>query len=152
MYLIFRAVTNITIIAGGSSPVAKPTSTTIYVVTVSSGFGCKAKDDVIINVLCDQSQLFIPNTFSPNGDGDGDNDVFYPRGTGLKNIRSFRIYNRWGQLVYERQNIMLNDAASAWDGTQKGNQLSPDVFVYVVEGICDGGEVMIWKGDISLIR
>ena len=92
----------------------------------------------------------MPNLFTPNGDGN--NDVFYPRGEGLKGIRSFRIYNRWGQLVYERQNIMLNDVNAAWDGKHNGSVLNPDVFVYVVEGICDGGEVMIWKGDISLIR
>lgn len=133
-----------------SSPVAKPTASTTYTVIVLSDFGCTAKDEVTINVLCDQSQLFIPNTFSPNGDGD--NDVFYPRGEGLKGIRSFRIYNRWGQLVYERQNIMLNDVNAAWDGKHNGSVLNPDVFVYVVEGICDGGEIMIWKGDISLIR
>jgi gliding motility-associated-like protein len=107
-------------------------------------------DEVVINVLCDQSQLFIPNTFSPNGDGE--NDVFYPRGIGLKNIKSFRIYSRWGELVYERKNILLNEASSAWDGTFKGNLLNPDVFVYVVEAVCDGGELMTWKGDVSLIR
>lgn len=133
-----------------SSPVAKPTATTTYIVEVSSDFGCKAWDSVIIKVLCDQSQLFIPNTFSPNGDGN--NDVFYPRGIGLQSIRSFRIYNRWGEMVYERQSIQLNDATSAWDGSYKGNTLTPDVYVYVVEGICDGGEVMIWKGDVTLIR
>src|SRR5690606_20773637 len=79
-----------------SSPIAKPTATTTYVVVVSSDFGCRAADSVTIHVLCDQSQLFIPNTFSPNGDGN--NDVFYPRGIGLQSIRSFRIYNRWGEM------------------------------------------------------
>lgn len=133
-----------------SSPIARPTATTTYIIEVASDFGCKAWDSVTIKVLCDQSQLFIPNTFSPNGDGN--NDVFYPRGIGLQSIRSFRIYNRWGELVYERESIQLNDAASAWDGTFKGNALTPDVYVYVVEGVCDGGETMIWKGDVTLIR
>ena len=133
-----------------SSPIASPYGTTTYTVTVATDFGCKAKDDVTIFVLCDEGQLFIPNTFSPNGDGD--NDVFYPRGIGLRSIRSFRVYNRWGELVYERQGIQLNDAVTAWDGTYKGNKLSPDVFVYVLEGVCEGGEIMTWKGDISLVR
>lgn len=133
-----------------SSPTANPTATTVYTVTVSSSFGCIAKDEVTVNVLCDQSQVFIPNTFSPNGDGE--NDVFYPRGVGLRIIESFRVYNRWGEIIFERKNIQLNDAAAAWDGTYKGKTLSPDVFVYVVEGLCDGGDRMIWKGDINLIR
>jgi gliding motility-associated-like protein len=133
-----------------SSPSAQPDATTAYSVIVFSSFGCSAKDEVIVNVLCDQSQLFIPNTFSPNGDGE--NDVFYPRGVGLNVVESFRIYNRWGELIFERRNIQLNDAAVAWDGTYKGKTLNPDVFVYVVEGLCNGGNHLVWKGDISLIR
>ncbi|HTN45157.1 MAG TPA: PKD domain-containing protein [Flavipsychrobacter sp.] len=133
-----------------SSPVASPFATTNYVVTVTSKYGCVAKDMVTIHVLCDQSQLFIPNTFSPNGDGE--NDVFYPRGKGLSSITAFRVYNRWGEMVFERKNIQLNDEGSAWNGTYKGVQLDPDVFVYVVEGICASGENMTWKGDINLVR
>lgn len=133
-----------------SSTQASPTATTTYTVQVTSHFGCIAKDDITVNVLCNQSQLFIPNTFSPNGDGE--NDVFYPRGIGLKNIRSFRIYNRWGEMIFERKNIQLNDAQNGWNGSYKGSVLSPDVFVYVLEGECSGGDNMIWRGDISLIR
>ncbi len=113
-------------------------------------FGCKAYDSVTVNVLCDQSQLFIPNTFSPNGDGQ--NDVFYPRGLGLKTISSFRIYNRWGELLFEKRGIQLNDRNNGWDGTFRGNLLNPDVFVYIIDGICDSDAPMSWKGDITLIR
>lgn len=133
-----------------SSPVARPMATTNYVVQVRSDWGCVASDTVTIHVLCDQSQLFIPNTFSPNGDGE--NEVFYPRGVGLREVTSFRVFNRWGELMFERKGILLNDAKSGWDGTYKGNALSPDVFVYVLEGICEEGGKMIWKGDINLIR
>jgi len=133
-----------------SSPIASPTVTTTYVITVRSGYGCIASDTVVIHVLCDQSQLFIPNTFSPNGDGD--NDIFYPRGVGLREVRSFRVFNRWGEMVFERKGILLNDAANGWDGTYKGKTLSPDVYVYVLDGICEEGGQMIWKGDINLLR
>src|SRR5690606_41877454 len=133
-----------------SSPLASPTATTVYTITVTSAKGCRASDDVMVQVLCDESQVFIPNTFSPNGDGE--NDVFYPRVLGLQNIRSVRIYNRWGELVYERKGIQLNDASLGWDGSYKGNQLNPDVFMYIMEGQCEGGEMMNWKGDVSLIR
>jgi len=131
-------------------PSASPSKTTEYTVTVYTDFGCVDSDKVTVKVLCDESQLFIPNTFTPNGDGQ--NDVFYPRGTGLEKVRSFRVYNRWGEVVFERTGMPLNDAAYAWDGTYKGNVLPPDVFIYVVEAACESGEIMTIKGDVTLIR
>lgn len=131
-------------------PTASPNKTTEYTITVYTDFGCVDSDKVTVKVLCDESQLFIPNTFTPNGDGQ--NDVFYPRGTGLDKVRSFRVYNRWGEVVFERSGMPLNDAAYAWDGTYKGNVLPPDVFVYVVEATCEGGEIMTIKGDVTLVR
>lgn len=131
-------------------PTARPFSTTDYLVIAYSSRGCRDSDIVRVNVLCDQSQLFVPNTFTPNGDGQ--NDVFYPRGEGIREIRSFRIYNRWGEVLFERNNIPLNDRLAAWDGTYKGNILNPDTYVYVIEGICESGESISWKGDITLIR
>jgi gliding motility-associated-like protein len=133
-----------------SNPIASPKQTTAYTVLVTSNHGCKSTDVVIVHVLCDKSQLFIPNSFSPNADGQ--NDVFYPRGEGLKTVSSLRVYNRWGEIVFEKTNIDLNDASAGWDGTYKGAQLSPDVFVYVIDGMCEGGEPISWKGDVTLIR
>lgn len=129
---------------------ASPMKTTDYVVKVYTDHGCVDSDIVRITVLCDKSQLFIPNTFTPNGDGQ--NDVFYPRGSGLDKIRSFRIYNRWGEMVYERNGITINDANVGWDGTFKGQVLPPDVFVYVVEAICEDGQTISWKGDVTIVR
>jgi len=123
---------------------------TIYTVSATSDFGCQDSANVTIIVVCDQSQVFMPNTFTPNGDGQ--NDIFYPRGKGLRIIRSFRIYNRWGQLMFDKENINTNQKQNGWDGTFKGVPLSSDVFVYIVDAICDTGEPMSWKGDISLIH
>ena len=133
-----------------SNPYANPMSTTTYTVLARSNYGCKNTDVVTVRVLCDESQLFVPNLFSPNGDGQ--NDVFYPRGEGLSSITSFRVYNRWGEVIFERKGILLNDQTAGWDGTAKGKELSPDVFVYVIDGICTTGEPISWKGDITLIR
>ncbi|HRO41613.1 MAG TPA: PKD domain-containing protein [Flavipsychrobacter sp.] len=133
-----------------SNPYANPQSTTMYKVVAMSLYGCKAYDTVIVRVLCDESQLFIPNTFSPNNDGQ--NDIFYPRGVGLKSIRSFRIYNRWGELLFEKRGIQLNDRTNGWDGTYRGSLQNPDVFVYAIDGECENGEPISWKGDISLLR
>lgn len=133
-----------------AAPTAKPSRTTTYVVTVYSDFNCVDSDNVTVTVLCDQSQLFMPNTFTPNGDGQ--NDIFYPRGTGLDKVKSFRVYNRWGEMVFERTGIPLNDQQYGWDGTFKGAILPPDAFVYVIEAFCDNGEIMIIKGDVTILR
>ena len=132
------------------NPVASMSVTTTYVVDVTSPHNCLASDSVTIHLYCNTSQVFIPNSFTPNGDGE--NDVFYPRGTGISAIKSFRIYNRWGELLFERDNIQINDAANAWDGTFAGGTPRPDVYVYVVDAICETGEPVFIKGDVTIIR
>ena len=133
-----------------SNPVASMSVTTTYVVDVASIHDCKNSDSVTIHLYCNTSQVFIPNSFTPNGDGQ--NDVFYPRGTGISNIKSFRIYNRWGELLFERTNIAMNDETNAWDGTFGGGTPRPDVYVYVVDAICETGEPIFIKGDVTIIR
>jgi gliding motility-associated-like protein len=133
-----------------SNPTASPKVTTMYKVIAATEYGCKSYDTVTVRIVCDKSQLFIPNTFTPNNDGE--NDIFYPRGAGIKSISSFRVYNRWGELVFEKRGTQLNDPSGGWDGTYKGQLLNPDVFVWVIEGICDTGDPVNTKGDINLIR
>lgn len=128
----------------------KPKQTTQYRVEVSNAGGCTASDLLDVVVLCNGANVFIPNTFSPNGDGA--NEHFYPRGTGLFRIKTARIFNRWGELVFEKYNMNANEAGGGWDGTYKGQKLASDVFVYMFEIICDNDAVLLYKGDIALIR
>jgi gliding motility-associated-like protein len=132
------------------NPKANPGQTTKYTVTAKNAAGCMSQDQVTVFVTCDKGNLFIPNTFSPNGDGS--NDKFYPRGTGIGIIRSFRVFNRWGELVYEKVNFNANDATAGWDGTYKGQKLSPDVFVYTCEVVCSNNNILFFKGDVTLIQ
>ncbi|WP_159455977.1 PKD domain-containing protein [Chitinophaga eiseniae] len=132
------------------TPVATLKSSVTYHVSVMNRYGCIAGDDVHITTLCNGANIFIPNTFSPNGDGV--NDVFYIRGRGLQSIRIFRIYNRWGQVMFERASLSTDDASTGWDGRFKGVLLNPDVFIYYAEVVCDNGESTILKGNITLIR
>ncbi|NCX96570.1 MAG: gliding motility-associated C-terminal domain-containing protein [Chitinophagia bacterium] len=125
-------------------------TTTTYTLSAISDFGCKNSDDVTIAMYCDNKQIFIPNTFTPNGDGE--NDVFYPRGIGVDKVKAFRIYNRWGQLVFERQNFEINSTSNAWDGTYGGAPPKPDVYVYLLEADCDTGEPLFLKGDVTIIK
>lgn len=132
------------------SPTAAPRQTTRYVVLAQNAGGCVATDNVTISVICNNGNVFIPNTFSPNNDGS--NDRFYPRGSGISMIRSLRVFNRWGELVFERRNFNANDASAGWDGTYKGQPLTPDVFVYTCEVVCMNNEVLPFTGDITLIK
>ena len=133
-----------------ADPLASMHSTTTYTVTVTSDFGCKASDTVTIYLHCDETQIFIPNSFTPNGDAQ--NDVFYPRGKGISSIKAFRIYNRWGELLFERTNIAINDISNAWDGSYNGGLPRPDVYVYLIDAQCDTGEPIFLKGDVTIIK
>ena len=131
-------------------PNAHPYYTRTYYATGYNEYGCSAEDSVTVHVRCNGSLVYIPNTFSPNGDGV--NEYFYPRGEGIERMSAIRVYNRWGELVFERSNVLLNDAGSGWDGTYKGKALAPDVYMYVMQSRCETGEPVQWKGDITLIR
>jgi gliding motility-associated-like protein len=88
--------------------------------------------------------------FTPNADGE--NDFFYPHGKGVTQVTRFRIYDRWGELLYERTNMPINDRSYGWNGTYKNQILKPDVYVYIIDATCTNGEPLQIKGDISLVR
>jgi gliding motility-associated-like protein len=131
-------------------PVATPKQTTTYHVTATNNFGCSSVDDITIKMVCEAGVSWLPNTFTPNNDGQ--NDIFYIRGKGVKSVKSFRIFNRWGQVVFERTNFNIEDASQGWDGTFKGVPVNPDVFVYIAEMICDSNEEFTLKGNVMLLR
>lgn len=112
--------------------------------------GCPVFDEVVIEPVCLASELFVPNTFSPNGDGK--NDRFYPMGQGVSGIRFMRIFNRWGELVFEKTNFNANDPAAGWDGTYKGRLLTPDVYVYIIGILCHDNKQVDLKGNVTLLR
>lgn len=94
--------------------------------------------------------VFIPNSFTPNNDGV--NDIFYIRGAGVKIVKHFMIFNRWGELLFEKDNFMVDDKRMGWDGTYKGKALPTGVFVYTAQLVCDNDEVFQMKGTITIIR
>jgi gliding motility-associated-like protein len=130
-------------------PEASPKFNTTYTVNVTDSNGCRNSASVDIIVICKNANVFVPNTFSPNGDGS--NDVFYPRGHGINRVKSLRIYNRWGEMVFDKNDFPINDPSSGWDGTYKGRKPVADVYVYQVEIYCDNGDIIHFDGNISLI-
>lgn len=132
-------------------PIARTTGQkTTYVATVTTEYGCIAQDNITIETGCDGSVLTMPNTFTPNGDGL--NDRFWPITRGTLEVERMSIYSRWGEKIFEATNFLSNDANYGWDGTYKNAQLSPDVYVYIIELSCASGQMIRIKGDISLIR
>ena len=120
--------------------------TTIYTLTVTDGI-CAKIDTVLITTfqfICGDPYLYIPNAFSPNGDGE--NEILYVRGALVEEM-VFRIYDRWGEMVFESF-----DRTDGWDGTFRGKALDPDVYDYYLDVTCVGGDEAIVKGNITLLR
>jgi len=132
------------------APVAKPTSTTRYSLTATNDGGCATTDSIHIQVICNGANFFVPNTFSPNGDGV--NDHFVVNGVGLNVIPSITIYNRWGQIVFQKSNFPANSPADAWDGTFNGQPAPSDVYVYTIQILCDNNTLIPYHGNVTLIR
>jgi len=109
--------------------------------------GCTVYDTITINLAdlqCDFPFVFVPNAFTPNHDNE--NDVLYVRGGIVKEIL-FRIYNRWGEKVFESTSL-----DNGWDGTFKGELLPPDVYDYYLLVECVGGLKNQLQGNVTLIR
>lgn len=132
------------------TPLAKPMQNTTYRAEVINQGGCVARDNISLFVFCNNANIFMPNTFSPNGSGQ--NDVFYPRGRGLYTIKNFRIFNRWGEMIFERVGFQANDVSMGWDGKHKGRPAPSDVYVYTIEVICTTGQTMLYAGNVMLLR
>jgi len=130
--------------------IASPKNTTNYIIKVTDANGCINTDNIIVIVICNDKNVFIPNTFSPNNDGV--NDWFYPRGTGLFAIQSMRIFNRWGEMVFQKANLVPNDPLAGWNGRYNGKLLNSDVYTYVIEIVCENSDVLAYKGNITLIQ
>ncbi|MGB6037992.1 MAG: gliding motility-associated C-terminal domain-containing protein [Cryomorphaceae bacterium] len=133
-----------------NDPVSTPDETITYIVTLTDADDlgiCQKSDSVTIQVFesfCGTPNIFVPNAFTPNGDGE--NDVLLVRGGGITDL-TFSIFNRWGEEVFKTE-----DQSVGWDGTYKGNPSEPAVFVYQLQAICDDGDTYFEKGNITLIR
>lgn len=127
-----------------------PYETTTYTLTMTQAGGCMSTDQITVTVK-ENSRIFIPNIFSPNNDGV--NDVFVINtGPGVAQIRSLRVYDRWGALVHSVENVPANRESYGWDGTVNSNPRSQDVYVYFVELELLNGRVIDFRGDVTLVR
>ena len=128
------------------APLVSPFTSSDYVITISTVNGssvCYGSATLHAEVL-NPDPVFVPNSFSPNGDGN--NDVFKIYGQGIKTI-DLRIFNRWGELVYTS-----NNQFDGWDGTYKGAMQLPSVFTYSVRMVYLNDKTAEKKGTVTLLR
>lgn len=122
-----------------------------YTLEAKNAFGCIAKDTMCVKVFCESAQVFIPNAFTP--DDDGVNDHFLVRAKGIKLIKSFRVFDRFGRVVFERANYVPdNSLSNAWDGKINGRTASSDVYIYVCDVLCDNNVPYSYKGNVALMK
>ena len=129
------------------STIVTPDTSMTYTVTVTDTFGCQRTDTVTIKVypiICGDPFVFIPNTFTPNGDGR--NDVLYVRSDILVECH-FMVYDRWGEKVFETY-----DHNIGWDGTFKGKECPRATYDWYFKGVCMDGDEAELKGSVTLIR
>jgi len=131
-------------------PEVQPLRDIEYEVIFTNEYDCELRAKVKI-VVDNNTDLYIPNAFSPNGDQINDRLIVIG-GKSNQEVSFFSIYNRWGELVFENHNFQVNDLQAGWDGNMKGEKLNPGVFVYYLKALRIDGTQVVKKGDITLIR
>jgi gliding motility-associated-like protein len=129
--------------AGISNPLATPGLSTRYMVHASNEWGCSVTDSIDINID-GSAALNIPNAFTPGGEVNGTLNLL---NRGITSLHYFRIYNRWGNKVFE-----TSDLSKGWDGNYKGTPQPYDVYVYEIEAVANDGSTIHRQGNVTLIR
>lgn len=129
---------------------AYPPQTTTYTATTNDGAGCSGVDSITIFVDTARDEtVFIPNTFTPNGDGL--NDYFIGYGINVASV-SMRIYDRWGELLFDAEDMTVNNMGYGWNGTAKGLAAEEGVYAYIMTFRFLFGTELTRTGNITLIR
>ncbi len=119
--------------------------TITYIVRATDPTGCYGEDAITVTLFKTGPDIFVPSGFTPNGDGL--NDLLRPIPVGVKQLNYFRVYNRWGQLVFSTSEI-----GKGWDGTINGQPQATGNFVYIAQGIDFTGKIIFKKGNVTLVR
>ncbi|MFT6746155.1 MAG: gliding motility-associated-like protein [Glaciecola sp.] len=147
LYDIFPAESETT--QEGNEFTVFPKESKTYLLTVIDSLYEKCRnitsvDVEVLKFVCDDPYIYVPNAFTPNGDGE--NDVLYVRGKNITKLY-FAIFNRWGQKVFETEQQHIG-----WDGLYEGMKIDPAVYDYYLKYECEGDEEHFKKGNITLIR
>lgn len=125
-----------------NNPIAKPDVYTRYFAEGTTKYGCKTKDT--IDIYLEQTILDVPNAFNPSGYGNKELKIIK---RGIATLKYFRIFNRWGEVVFESRDI-----EEGWDGKYNGVDQPVGVYVYMVEAVTDDGRPFVQQGNVTLLR
>lgn len=133
------------------APMFTGLKSTVVEVTATDLEGCSTTE--FITVLVDTSaEIYVPNAFSPNGDGINDRLSVFGKESLISSVNEFNIYDRWGNQVSSHTDMIINDYSSGWDGSFKGDQLNNGVFVWSLEITFIDGRTELFSGEATLIR
>lgn len=127
------------------NPIALPQDNITYMLTATTALGCQGSDLINVKVYKVDPDLYVPSAFSPNGDGL--NDILKPILLGMKELHYFKVFNRWGKLLYS-----TSQQNQGWDGKFNGKTQDPATYIWMAEGVNYKGELKQKKGYSILIR
>ncbi|MEO6723073.1 MAG: PKD domain-containing protein [Ferruginibacter sp.] len=128
-----------------SNPVGFPEDNILYKLQVSTTPGCLGTDSIFVKVFKVPPSFYVPTGFSPNNDGR--NDIMKPIMLGMRSLKYFRVFNRWGQMLFS-----TSQQGRGWDGMFKGSPQDPGTYVWMVEGETYTGEIIKKQGTVILLR
>ncbi len=128
-----------------------PVSTNTYYLKVTDENGCTGNDEIKVTVEKPRG-VFVPTGFTPNGDLENDLLIVHGKSKQVTKVLTFKIFDRWGELIYEDQNFSVNDNTRGWDGNFRGKPCDPAVFGWVLEAEYQDGFTELLRGNVTLIR
>jgi len=129
----------------------KPARTNTYFLQITDANGCTGESRVKISVEKPRG-VYVPTAFSPNNDNSNDLLLVHGKSNQVRNILIFRIFDRWGELVYQDQNFSVNDPTRGWDGSFRGAPCDPGVFVWQLEAEYIDGFKEVLSGSVTLLK
>ena len=127
----------------------QPTTNALYFLHFFTETGCESFDTTLVKVIEETDNIYMPNAFSP--DENGQNDLFYPQSLEIEKVLTFRVFSRWGELLFQVNNVFTNDPSIGWDGIFKGQKMRQGVYIYFLEIERENGRVEIVSGDVTLM-
>lgn len=136
---------------GCPNPVVTASDSIVYALLLTNGAGCIAHDSLLILIRKGEG-VYIPQIFSPNGDGQNESFTVYGDPSLVEVVEFFQIFDRWGELLFDRESMSINDESSGWNGSFRGRLVLPGVYAWHARIKMLDGTVLLKKGDVTVVR
>jgi len=136
---------------GCPNPVVTASDSIVYALLLTNEAGCTAHDSLLILIRKGEG-VYIPQIFSPNGDGQNESFTVYGDPSLVEVVEFFQIFDRWGELLFDRESMSINDESSGWNGSFRGRLVLPGVYVWHARIKMLDGTVLLKKGDVTVVR